>query len=240
MAESVKRSLFHRLYRDDFVRHGALVFAGSMIGNAGGYFYHFALSRQLGPVQYGELLSLISLMMIAGVPASVLTTVVARYAAEFHALGDRGHLRGLVEWIARIGVVGGLLLLAAGSGLMGIVARYLHLDTSTPVFLALIAGAFALIGPVMRSVLQGCQRFPGFAGSMAVEGISKAVFGVIAVAIGLGVSGAIGGFAAGSLAGFVVTLALVRSELGERVAFNVDLRRLTETTLGVGGSALAT
>ncbi|HVA36706.1 MAG TPA: oligosaccharide flippase family protein [Candidatus Dormibacteraeota bacterium] len=234
------RTLIRRLYRDDFVRHGALVFAGTMAGNVGGYVYHFALSRQLGPVGYGELLSLISLLMIAGVPASVVATVVARYAAEFHALGDRDHLRGLVEWIVRVGVVGGLVVLAVGTGLLGAIARYLHLPTATPVLLALIAGALSFFGPVMRSVLQGCHRFSGFSASSAVEGVGKALFGVLAVAVGFGVAGAVGGFAAGSLAGLLLTLALVRSELGERAPFRIDLRRFVETTVGVGGSSLAT
>lgn len=239
VADTVRRTFLHRIYRDDFVRHGALVFVGSTLGNVGGYVYHVALSRQLGPERYGELLSLISLLMIAGVPAGVVTTVVARYAAEFHALDDRGHLRGLVEWIARIAVVGGLILLAVGSGLMGFIARYLHLSTSTPIFFALIAAALAFLGPVMRAVLQGCHRFSGLSGSMAVEGIGKAIFGIGAVAMGWGVVGAVGGFAAGSLVGFLLTMALLRSELGERARFAIDPRRLIETTIGVGGSNLA-
>ena len=239
VAESVEPNLMRRLYRDDFVRHGALVFAGTMAGNVGGYLYHFALSRQLGPEYYGELVSLISLLMIAGVPAGVVTTVVARYAAEFHARGDRGHLRGLVEWIVRIAVAGGLVVLAVGTGLTGLIARYLHLGSSLSVFLTLVAAALGFLGPVMRSVLQGCQRFTGFSGSMALEGLGKAIFGVLAVAAGWGVAGAIGGFAAGSLAGLVLTMALLRSELGERNGFSIEPRRLFETTVGVGGSNVA-
>ncbi|TAM60082.1 hypothetical protein EPN52_06065 [bacterium] len=239
MAESVEPSLLRRLTRDDFVRHGALVFIGTMAGNVGGYLYHFALSRQLGPAGYGELLSLISLLMIAGVPAGVVTTVVARYAAEFHARGDRERLRGLVEWIARIAVAGGLVVLAVGTGLLGAIVRFLHLTSGLSVFLALMAAALGFLGPVMRSVLQGCQRFGGFAGSTALEGIGKAVFGVLAVAVGWGVAGALGGFAAGSLAGLVLTMALLRPELGRRAPFSIEPRRLIETTLGVGGSNLA-
>lgn len=211
-----------------------------MAGNVGGYAYHFALSRQLGPVRYGELLSLISLLMIAGVPAGVFGTVVVRYAAEFHALGDRGHLRGLVEWIARIGLVGGAILLAAGIGLVGAIERYLHLTDAAPILLAVVAAALGFVGPVLRCVLQGCQRFSGFAGSTAVEGIGRAAFGVAAVALGFGVTGAVGAFAAASLAGLVVTIGLVRSELGARAPFHVDARRLVETTLGVGGGVFAT
>ena len=84
-----------RALRSEFVRHGALVFASTIVVNGLNYVYHFVMSRRLGVVDYGALASILAGLVIASVPATILTMVVVKYAAEFKAVGDRKRLRAL-------------------------------------------------------------------------------------------------------------------------------------------------
>ena len=57
-----------RFVRGDFVRHGLLVFASSMLVNFFNYGFHFVVSRKLGVVDYGDLFALFAALGLMTVP----------------------------------------------------------------------------------------------------------------------------------------------------------------------------
>ena len=89
-----------RFVRSDFARHGLLVFASTSLANVLAYVFHFFVSRLLGVVFYGELSALIAILVLAAIPAQILTNIVVKYAAEFRAMDDPGRLRALVRTTA--------------------------------------------------------------------------------------------------------------------------------------------
>ncbi|HYL26434.1 MAG TPA: hypothetical protein VEW74_01300, partial [Candidatus Nitrosotalea sp.] len=96
----VLRRGLERLRASAMLKQSLLVFAASMVLNVCGFIAHAVASRQLGVTDYGGLYALISAATIGAVPAAFVAPVVAQLAAEFRALHDDGHLRGLTKEVA--------------------------------------------------------------------------------------------------------------------------------------------
>ena len=96
----VLRRGLERLRASAMLKQSLLVFAASMVLNVCGFVAHAIASRQLGVTVYGGLYALINAAVIAALPAAFVAPVVAQLAAEFRALHDDGHLRGLTDSVA--------------------------------------------------------------------------------------------------------------------------------------------
>ena len=115
-----------RLRASAMIKQSLLVFAASMVLNICGFIAHAVASRQLGVTTYGELYALINAAVIAALPAAFVAPVVAQLAAEFRALHDDGHLRGLPTVVS--GGFAKLALVYLALALLGSFrfARFLH------------------------------------------------------------------------------------------------------------------
>ena len=136
--------------------------------------------------------------MIAALPVAFVAPVVAQLAAEFRALHDDGHLRGLTDSIAGgFAKLALLYLLVATAGMIPF-ARFLHVPIWSVPFVGLIAGV-ALFVNSLRAIAQGTQDFVGYGFSNAAEGIAKVIGIVALIALGLRLGGAVIGFLVGPL-----------------------------------------
>jgi O-antigen/teichoic acid export membrane protein len=229
-----------KFLRSDFARHGAIVFASSMIVNALNYVFHVLMTRRLGVDAYGELYALLAGLVLFSVPTSVLTMVVVRYAAEFRAVDDRARLGALAAWLIRRTTIAGVVLVGFGFLAQGPVAAYLRLGDSRAVVATSAVLALSVIGPTVRGVLQGIEAFRPFAISALIEGCGRVVLGVGLVYAGLGVNGALLGQACALALGLAYTWFAIRRRI-PRVdgPLRVDVRRLVRTTAGVAAAMLA-
>ena len=231
---------FRRLSRSDFVRHGTIVFASSMIVNVLGYLYHSLNSRRLGVDGYGVLSALNAAYMISLFVPAILATVVVKYAAEFRALEDAEHLNALGRAVTKYVGAAALVAIALGSLLVVPAGRFLHIaDLWSIELTALVIGLSMLLG-VLRGVLQGVENFRGFAVSTMLESLLKTALGVALVYAGFGVVGALGGWLTGTLIalGFTLWAVLWPHRLKARVPLLLDLRRLALTSANVALSIL--
>ncbi len=228
-----------RLARTDLFRYGAVVLVAQTIVNAFSFVFHVVVSRRVGVVNYGELNALLAGFAILSVPATILTTVVVKYAAEFRALDDGPRLRSLVLRIA--GGLGGIALLLVPFGALAApaVARYLHVAAVSSVVLTVVMLALNLVLPVLRGVLQGVEDFTSYAISAALEAFVKVAAALLFTAIGWGVDGALGAWALGSAVSLGYTFAALYGRFGRQpvARLRLDYGRLARTSAKV---ALAT
>ncbi|GAI15122.1 unnamed protein product, partial [marine sediment metagenome] len=104
---------------DDFTKHIGFVFIASMVVNLCNYLFHIFMSRSLGPVDYGTLVSLFSVFMIISVPAGALQTVTTKYTSNFKAKGELAKIKALLhQLITRVSLfaVAGFILFILLSG----------------------------------------------------------------------------------------------------------------------------
>src|SRR5579864_3736319 len=86
----------------DFMRHSALVFSSAMAGNIFNYIFNFALSRRLGVEGFATLSSLISFLIVFSIPTVILSLIIVKYAAVYHAVGDAQRIRRLSLVLLRL------------------------------------------------------------------------------------------------------------------------------------------
>ena len=196
----VLRRGLERLRSSAMLKQSLLVFAASMVLNLCNFVAHAVASRELGVTVYGGLYALINAALIAALPAAFLAPVVAQLAAEFRALHDDGHLRGLTQSVADTVARLGLLYMVIAAFAAIPFAWFLHVPIWSAQFVGLLAGA-ALYLSALRAVTQGTQDFVGYALSNSIEGIAK-VFGIgVLLAVGLKLGGGIIGFFLGTIGG---------------------------------------
>jgi O-antigen/teichoic acid export membrane protein len=236
----VLRRGLERLRGSAMLKQSLLVFSASMFLNLCGFVAHAIASRELGVRAYGELYALINAGIIAALPAAFVGPVVAQLAAEFRALHDDGHLRGLSDSVAAgFAKLAVLYIVIAVFGAMPF-ARFLHVPVWAVPFVGLLAGG-ALFVNAVRAVAQGTQDFFGYSVSNSVEGIAK-VFGIaLLVGVGLKLGGAIAGFFLGPLSALVYLALRVRKRYAvaqpNRVRY--DWRRIFNAGAGAAAATIA-
>lgn len=236
---AVLRRVVHpmrRALRSDFVRHGALVFAATMIGNVLNYVFNLAISRRIGVENFATLSSLVSALMILSVPANVLNLIVVKYVSEFHAVDDRAKTWRLTQLLFKWTGVGGAGFLLAGLVLHKPISDFLRIPDQTGVLLCFVLLAISFVTPSIRGLLQGEQEFKQFSASVVLEGFLKVAIGVGLVYAGYGVVGALSGWIAGSAIALGYTLWAVyshRANLTTPVHLRLDSGRLLKTVAGI-------
>ena len=231
-----------RALRNDFVRHGALVFAASMAGNVLNYLFNFAISRRVGVEGYAALSALVGVLTIVSIPAAIVNIVVVKYTAEFHAVGDHPKLWRFSQLLLAWSTLAAVAMLAAGLVLSNSIASYLHIANDTAVTLCIFIIALGFMIPSVRGILQGEQDFKRYSISTLLELVLKVGLGVGLVYAGFGIVGAMSGWIAGTAVSLVYTVVALRSHRvgslkGVRLA--LDLRRLVQVTVGIAVTTAA-
>jgi O-antigen/teichoic acid export membrane protein len=236
----VLRRGLERLRASAMLKQGLLVFSASMVLNICNFIAHAVASRALGVTIYGGLYALINAALIAGLPAAFIAPVLAQLAAEFRALHDDGHLRGLTESIADFFARLGLLYMVVAAFAAIPFAWFLHVPLWSAQFVGLLAGAAVYLS-ALRAIAQGTQDFVGFALSNSIEGVAKVVGIVVLLAVGLKLGGGIIGFFIGPLCALIYLGLRLRRRYGAAVSHSVryDWRRILNAGAGAAAATIS-
>jgi O-antigen/teichoic acid export membrane protein len=137
----------------------AVMFAGSMVANVGSYLYHLLMGRALGPVGYGELSSLVSILYIFGVPILVLQTVLVKYFAQIKANRSVAEAKDL--YIRVLKYLGVAILGGAGVFflLSPVIANFLHLPSFRLIIWLYVTFGVTILASINGGFLLGYQMF---------------------------------------------------------------------------------
>ncbi|MCR6485718.1 polysaccharide biosynthesis protein [Amycolatopsis sp. OK19-0408] len=167
----------------------SLALAGN---NAGSYVLSLAAARILAPGAFGELSSLLAVLVIGVVPAMGLQTVVALRVARSPST-SRGSLFAL-------GLMTSAIVATVALTLSPLLVLLLHLGSLAPALLVTAAlGPLTLLG-LFHGLLQGSHRFAVLAGLIALEGLGKVGGSLVGLIVTGSPTGALAGTALGSLA----------------------------------------
>ena len=168
-----------------------IVLVGTLVGNFGAYIFNMLVGRFLGPDQYGDFTTLMSLMAILTIGTGALMTVTMRYSGEFYALGDYKNLRKFFWVFTRYAVYLGLLIVIVGMLLARPIGNFFSIHETLSLVIIFPTMAISLLGLVGRGYLQGMQKFNHFAISGIIETACRIIFGVGLIALGFKIAGAI-------------------------------------------------
>lgn len=207
---------------------GALFWVGSLLTGGVNYLFNIVMAQEafLGPVGFGSLAALSSLIYLDGVAMTTLMTVTAYAVASLVGRGEAHKIGALLTLLTRkVGIPAAAFagLLVVGSPLL---ASFLHLESVGPVVLLAPTLFLTLLLGVTSGVLQGLLAFSalaliGFLGAVLRLGLS-----IPLVAAGLDVSGALLASVLAVVIGYVASLAFLRRHLRRGAAGPDNLRVL--------------
>ena len=227
--------------RSDFARHSLIVFAATMLVNALGYAFHFAISRHIGVVQYGVLSALNAGFMISFTFSTILSTVVVKYAAEYHVQVDAAlKLNAFVRRLAIFSATVSAAVVLAGLLSVRFIASFLHVGDLRAVGLVVLIVGLSFAGGPLRAVFQGIEDFSTFAWLTSLESVVKAFAGIALVYLGYGVTGAFAGWTLGSVLSLAMTAFVLLGRYHGRgtQALQLDVRRLAHTMASVSAATV--
>jgi O-antigen/teichoic acid export membrane protein len=187
---------------EGLARPAMTIFAAAVLGGFLNYLFQSYMGRTLGPDEYSQLASLLSIFYILIIPSTLIGTTVLFYVSRLKAQEKDGEIAWLMRRNLRlcllVGVVMGLAMLLLSPFLL----EFLNIDQ--PVLAAMLAaGAFLLmLGTPVYSTTQALQRFNRLAVYEVLNPLLKLAFGLLLVGI-IGWSMAAGAFA-GVLIGTVL------------------------------------
>ena len=197
-------------FKDKLLKGSLTLFVGNLVGSGCNYLFQFFMSRHLSVADFGAMNSLLSLLMITGVPAMSILLVSAKYVSNFKAAAEVEKIRLFQRKVLK-------RLTSYGSGLVLLmllstpwVAGYLKIDSYAPVIIMFLLILFSFLIPVNLGVVQGLQRFLtlGFLGGFS--GFSRLVFGILLIVLGFSLNGAMTAILLSSLTLFLMPFYFLR------------------------------
>lgn len=191
---------------DNLFKHSSVIFLSIVAANVLTYLFHIFAARALGPASYGEFGSFMALFMILSVPVSTIETVTTKFVAGQKSRNEHGKIGSLMISAVRKLFLYGTAVFVLISATSPFIADFLHSDSPLPVVIAGLTVLFSVILPVNRGVLQGTQKFNSLALNNVLESLFRLGIGVVLIAAGWGVNGAVLSFGLASLAAFLMAL----------------------------------
>jgi O-antigen/teichoic acid export membrane protein len=221
----------------DLLKQGWPLFAGLVLASLAAYGFHFFASRRLGVDVYGALASLLATVTLISTASQIGATIVARFAAEFSVLGDRGRLRRLFEVACATSV--GLLLACLVTALVlnHALAAFFRIESAEAIVLAAAIAGLVVTGNVLRGLMQGAEEFMAFSISFIIENVGRALVASVVVALGAGMIGAFWAQVAACVCAVAYTYVQIASHLKvSAVKLRLDVRRLLLTSGGIAAA----
>jgi O-antigen/teichoic acid export membrane protein len=82
--------------RDEFFRHSAIMFMGSMVACACNYLYQVYLGRALGPEEYGAFGALFSIYYLIYVLSGTIQASSARFVSKYNAVSNLSAIKAIL------------------------------------------------------------------------------------------------------------------------------------------------
>lgn len=179
------RLLYSRYLSGNLAKGGIAIFVGTMGANVAAYLYHLIVGRILGPIQYGELASLLSLSYILNVPVALVQTVLTKYFSILKARKSDRQAKQLflvsTKYLS-VAILLGLFLMVIVTPM---IVNFLHITDSVNILWIYAAFGIGFISVVPASIMLGYQLFGSFAFFSSLGAFLRLIFGALLAPFGV-------------------------------------------------------
>ncbi|CAN5347791.1 oligosaccharide flippase family protein [soil metagenome] len=221
----IKKILNHPLFSGSI-----LMISGNMFANILNYLYQLLMGRNLGIVGYGELSSVFAIFyIITIVPVSASPSII-KFISTTKNHNEAAYVyKEIQKLILKLGIALAIIVFLISP----LLANFLHVQI-TEILIIVPVVFFSLITIVNQSLLQGVLKFWGNVGPNILSSLSKLIFGLIFVAIGWRVFGAVFGVLVGTVFAYLYSLYLKNSFIKNlKPKGNFDLHKFLKYSLPV-------
>lgn len=170
------------------------VFSGGIVSSLFNFLYNLSLSRNLSLDDYGVVVSLISIILLAAIPVSAFVPTIVSVSGAFYAKNDNAGLKAFYLRMFKPLVIGSLIFFSVAIAFIEQIGNFLHIHNYFLIVLSIIAIAMGYLGAVNLGFLQGRLSFKTISFSNAISAAVKLCFGFALVMLGFGVGGAMVAF----------------------------------------------
>lgn len=205
--------------------------------NVVNYVYHLVMGRILGPVNYGVLASLFSILYIVGIVPTSTSVAIVKFISSAKNSGEMVSIySSLNKLVFEIASAISILTIVASP----FIANFLHIDNVFLIVLITPILFFSLLTLVNQATSQGLLKFMGFVLPNFVSSLAKICLGMFLVIMGYSVFGAmVGVFGGGLLAFFVSRWYVGEIRKTKKIKNKYDLKPFLKYSLPVFLQALA-
>jgi O-antigen/teichoic acid export membrane protein len=165
------------------IADGVLVAVGTLAGNMLAYGFSVAIARQLDQTGYGQIGALLTILLVASIPATAIQAVTARRVASVRAQ-DPAALRAFTAPLVRWSLLTGVAMAVVLGGLAPAVSALLPaVSTGQVAWTALALVPSALIYCYL-GIAQGGSRFRAYTALFMAMNGAKLAAGLAAGALG--------------------------------------------------------
>lgn len=209
---------------------------GNMVVNAVNYAYHLIMGRVLGPVNYGVLASIFSILYLISVVPSSASVSIVKFISS--AKGD-GEVYSIYSSLARF-----VFILAGITSLVfmifsPVVAKFLRIDNYLIVAMVAFILFFSLITLVNQATSQGLLKFSGLVIPNLVSAVVKLGLGIVLVILGWSVFGAIFAVVVGAAISYLYSRWFIKKVLPDKNNKTFDLKPFFKYSIPVLVQAFA-
>jgi len=204
-----------KFFSNELEKGAFILFAMMMFYNFLNFLFHFSMGRLLGPVNYGVLAVLMSIVYIFSVPSEAIQNIISRYTSRLNIKKENSKIKFLMLKSLKKGFKISLTLFLVSIFISIALSKFLEINFWL-IMLTNVLIFSSLILPIIRGILQGRKKFSSLGNSLIIESTFKLIFSVSLVVLGFKVFGAMGGVLLGVSAGIIFSFYFNKDILNEK------------------------
>jgi len=205
---------------NELVKGSFTLFIFMNLFNVFNYFFHFISARLLGPVEYGVLAVIMSMVFVFAIPADSIQVIISRYSTKYN-LKNKGIIKGLMGKAFKKFTLVGIVALIVFLAISPLISKFLSIDLRLIMLSGLILFSFFII-PITKGVMQGTKRFFSLGLASIFESFIKLCFAALFILLGWGVLGAVFGVLVGFFVSLLFSLLFLKDILKEKTIKNEE------------------
>jgi O-antigen/teichoic acid export membrane protein len=187
---------------NSLIKSGIVVVIASVGVNFLNYIFNVIIARLLQPHQFGEVTVLVGLTTLMNVPATTLTTVMAKHISYLKGSNNTDLVSTQTKSIERLVLVSGFALLAIFWFITPFISSFLKIHT-LPIYIFGLLLPLSLLTAVNTGVLQGLQQFNQYSLKAIITTVLKLVLSIAVILAGFVVSGVMGALVISTLIAYI-------------------------------------
>lgn len=176
--------LSQKLIKHELITGSFFIFLGSMFANFLAFLLNVFLARNLSYADYAIFSSLLSVIIIASVPAASLNTIIVKFATVYHAKNQIEKLKPLYIKFLKFILCLSFFIFLLFAVLSIPISNFLRLDNVWYVVLAGVTVAAFYLNVLNGAFLQSLLKFSFISLVTSVSGLIKLLVGVALIYLG--------------------------------------------------------
>ena len=204
------KKIIRRSIKHDLISGSFFVLIGTTASSFLAFILNVYFARSLSYSDYGTFASLMSLITLVTIPASSLSSVIVRYAAQFFSKNENERAGAFYIKAFKYILIFSAVLNIGIVLVSGLIMSFLRIDEIGLVIMVGFSIAIFYIATLNMAFVQSMLRFKLLGILYLLGGIGKLAFGVLFIVLGFKVLGALGAVIISSIIGFMISLVVLR------------------------------